>query len=161
MDLLKAKRGSETHSDFLDKLGNLLSAAEFDQMTGDEMVIHLFKESADAQMARIAMDILEKENPTMRKLKVKVKETENGVLYSQKKLWESSNIPEIKILQTMQFKDPQHEQVMGILRINHKKEYCKQKDNKINPTSNRANKGTDKKKTKRKKKTSKKAMENC
>ena len=84
MDLLKAKRGSETHSDFLDMLGNLLSAAEFDQMTGDEMVIHLFKESADAQMARIAMDILEKENPTMRKLKVKVKETENGVLYSKK-----------------------------------------------------------------------------
>ena len=37
-------------------------------------------------MARIAMDILEKENPTMRKLKVKVKETENGVLYSQKKI---------------------------------------------------------------------------
>ena len=78
MELLKAKRRSEKHSDFLDKLGNLLSVAEFDSMTGDEMVIPIFTESTDPHMARLVMDMPEKENPTMQSLKVKVKETENS-----------------------------------------------------------------------------------
>ena len=60
LQLLKAKRGSEKHSDFLDKLGNLLSVAEFDSMTGDEMVIHLFAECANPKMVRLAMDMLGK-----------------------------------------------------------------------------------------------------
>ena len=63
LELLKAKKGSEKHIGFLDKLGRLLSVAEFDSITGDEMVIHLFAESADTQMARLVMDMLEKENP--------------------------------------------------------------------------------------------------
>ena len=49
------------------------------------MGIQLFVESADTLMARNAMELLEKENPSMQKLKVKVKETENSIWYSQKK----------------------------------------------------------------------------
>ena len=36
-------------------------------------------EIADPQMARIAMELLEKENPTIQRLKVKAKEIENSV----------------------------------------------------------------------------------
>ena len=56
-----------------------MSVAELDSITGDEMGIHLFDECADNQMARLAMDLLAKENPTMQELKIKVKETENSI----------------------------------------------------------------------------------
>ena len=49
------------------------------------MVIHLFTDRADPQMARIAMAMLEKENPTIQKQEVKVNETENSVWYSSGK----------------------------------------------------------------------------
>ena len=76
VQFFKAKKGSEKHNNFLDRLGNLLSVVEFDSMTGDEMAIHLFDECAASQMSRIAIDLLAKENPTMQNLKIKVKETE-------------------------------------------------------------------------------------
>ena len=85
MDLLKTKQGQEKHSDYLDKLGNLFSVAEFEQMTGDESQIHVLIESADPQMARIALELLEKENSTIQRPKFKVKEIKNSVWYNQKK----------------------------------------------------------------------------
>ena len=42
-----------------------------------EFQIHLFLNSADAHMSKIATELLEKENPTMQQLKTKVKESEN------------------------------------------------------------------------------------
>ena len=63
----------------------MFSVAEYEQITEDEFQIHLFIESTDPQMARMAMDLLKTENPTMQCLKVKVKEIENSVWYNQKK----------------------------------------------------------------------------
>ena len=54
-------------------------------MTGDEFQIHMFIESAYSKMSKIATELLWTENPTMQKLKVKVKETEYSTWYSQKK----------------------------------------------------------------------------
>ena len=57
-------------------------------MTGDEFQIHLFIESANSQMAKMATKLLETEKPTMQRLQVKVKEMENSIWYSQKKEYE-------------------------------------------------------------------------
>ena len=53
MNLIQTKRGQEKHSDYLDKLIDLFSVAEYEQMSGDEFQIQLFIESADPQMARM------------------------------------------------------------------------------------------------------------
>ena len=49
------------------------SVAEYEDMTGDELQIHLFVESADSQNAKMATELLETENPTMQRLQVKSK----------------------------------------------------------------------------------------
>ena len=85
MALIQTKRGSERHSDFLEKISEKFSVAEYDEMSGDEFEIHLFIKSADTHMQKIATELLEKENPTMQQLKIKVKETENATWYNQKR----------------------------------------------------------------------------
>ena len=65
MKLLQTKRGSDKHSDFLERLKENYNVAEFEEMSGDEVQIHLFIREADAQMSRIATEILEKENPSV------------------------------------------------------------------------------------------------
>ena len=93
MNLIQIKSGQENHSDYLDKLSNLFSVVEYEQMSGYEFQIHLFIESANSQMAKTAMELLETENPTMQRLKVKVKEIENYVWYNQiKKIWKSTKL---------------------------------------------------------------------
>ena len=42
MILLNTKRGSDKHSDFLEKIVENYSLVEFEQMTGEELMIHLF-----------------------------------------------------------------------------------------------------------------------
>ena len=54
LQLLKVKRGNEQHSDFLYTIENLMSVAEFNKMTSNEMIIHLFAETADNTMSRLA-----------------------------------------------------------------------------------------------------------
>ena len=80
--LIQAKKESEIHSDFLEQISEKFSVAEYDEMTGDEFQIHLFIESPDAHMQKLATELLGKENSTMQKLKVKVKETENALWYN-------------------------------------------------------------------------------
>ena len=41
LQLLKAKRNNEKQSEFLNTLENLMSVAEFKEMTQDEMITHL------------------------------------------------------------------------------------------------------------------------
>ena len=50
MTLIQTKRGSEKHSDFLEKISDNYSMAEF-----DEFQIHLSINSADAHLSKIAM----------------------------------------------------------------------------------------------------------
>ena len=72
LQLLKAKRNSNKHSDFLYQLETLMSVAEFEEMSADEMVIHLFAETADAVMSKLALEILANIRPTVSDLRVKV-----------------------------------------------------------------------------------------
>ena len=78
MNRIQTKRGSERLNEYLEKISDLYSGAEYDDMTGDEFWIPLFIESADSHMQKIATVLLGTENPTMPKLKVKVKETKNA-----------------------------------------------------------------------------------
>ena len=78
MMLIQTKRGSEKHSDFLEKISENYSVAEYETISGDEFQIHLFINSAGAHMSKIALELLEKENPTMQQLKTRVTETENA-----------------------------------------------------------------------------------
>ena len=64
MLLLNTNRGSDKHSNFLEKIVENYSAIEFEQMTGEELQIHLFIRDADPQMSKIATEILEKDTPT-------------------------------------------------------------------------------------------------
>ena len=75
MILLQTKRGSDKHSDFLERISENYSVAEFEKMRGEELQIDLFIRDADPQMSKIATEILEKDTPTMQQLKTKVKET--------------------------------------------------------------------------------------
>ena len=59
MNLIQTKSEQEKHSDYLDKSSNLFSVAEYEQMSGGELQIYLFIESADPQMARMVMELLE------------------------------------------------------------------------------------------------------
>ena len=61
-----------------------MSVAEFDAMTADEMVIHLFAKCADSQIARLALDLLEGEKPTVTELSIKVKKTEYSIWYKSR-----------------------------------------------------------------------------
>jgi hypothetical protein len=61
----------------------LMSVAEFGDMSADEMVIHLFAETADNVMSKLALEILANIRPTVSDLRVKVTETENAIWYKQ------------------------------------------------------------------------------
>ena len=126
-------------------------------MSGNEFQIHLFIESADSQMAKMATELLETENPTMQRLKVKVKETKNSIWYRQKKEYRKmANFKKEKFCEPCNTKSECWGPCGICGRRNHQKEFCKFKDKANNQNANRVNKATNKKK---KKKTSKKAME--
>ena len=71
--------------EYLEKISELYSVTGYDNVTGDEFQIHLFIELADSHMQKIATQLWGTDNPTMEKLKVKVKETENATWYNQKR----------------------------------------------------------------------------
>ena len=50
-------------------------------MTKDEFLIHLFAESADMTISKIAMEILSSKKPTVADLRSKIAETENSLWY--------------------------------------------------------------------------------
>ena len=61
MILLNTKRGSDRHSDFLEKIVENYSVVEFEQMIGKELMIHLFIWDADPQISKLATEILKTE----------------------------------------------------------------------------------------------------
>ena len=77
LKLLQIRRGSDAHSDFIDKLREAASVIEFGKMTLDEFIIHLFIRDADQTMAKMAQEILTDEKPDINNLVNKIKEFEN------------------------------------------------------------------------------------
>ena len=55
------------------------------KMSLDEFLIHLFIRDADNVMAKMAQEILERENPSIHTVVNKIRETEAAVWYSNKK----------------------------------------------------------------------------
>ena len=82
---LQIRRGSNAHSDFIDKLREAASVIEFSKMSLDEFIIHLFIRDADSTMAKMAQEILKDEIPDIKNLVNKIKETENESWYKNKK----------------------------------------------------------------------------
>ena len=76
ISVVKAKRGSEKHSDFLYNLKNLMSVAEFTTMTSGEMFIYLFAETADNTISRPVLEILAGSKPSVTELRTKVMDLE-------------------------------------------------------------------------------------
>ena len=85
LKLLQIRRGSDAHSDYMDKLREVGSVIEFEKMSLDEFLIHLFIRDADSIMAKMAQEILEKENPNINMVANKIKETEAATWYNNKK----------------------------------------------------------------------------
>ena len=71
MVLLSTKRAGDKHSDFLEKIVEHYSVIEYDTMTGDELVIHLFVRDADQQMSNVAQEVLRSEKPTIHELQTR------------------------------------------------------------------------------------------
>ena len=60
----------------MDKLREAGSVIEFEKMSLDEFLIHLFIRDVDSTMAKMAQEILERENPNINMVVNKIKETE-------------------------------------------------------------------------------------
>ena len=69
LQLLKARRNQTRHTEFIFQLEKLMSVAEFDKMTPDEMIIHLFAETADSTMSKIALETLSSCSPSIADLR--------------------------------------------------------------------------------------------
>ena len=141
--------------------------AEYDEMTGDEFQVHLFIESANAHMRKLATEVLGKENQTMQQLKVMVIETKNALWYNQKKDYgKMANVRKgNKFCKPCNNKMHSEADCWGPCghcgRRNHQTAYCKFKESSSpNQTAERASKGTEKSKKKNKKTSKKATIEN-
>ena len=94
----------------------------------------MFIELADSQMAKMATELLETENPTMQILQVKVKEMENSIWYIEKKEYRKMvNFRKEKFCKPCNSKTHTESECWGpcsfCIRKNHQKKFCKFKDN--------------------------------
>ena len=78
---LHLKRGSDAHSDFAERLRQEGSVIEFDKLTLDERLIHLFARDADSQMFKMALELLKQEKPSFQELINICKEIEASQWY--------------------------------------------------------------------------------
>ena len=74
--ILQLKRGSDAHSDFAERLRQEGSVIEFEKMSLDEFLIHLFARDSDSQMSKMALELLEQEKPNFQTHINKCKEIE-------------------------------------------------------------------------------------
>ena len=80
---MKAKRApNEKHGEWIERLRILAEVAELENITVDELGIHVFLESADQTMSKLAIDELGKENPSLKRLTNSVKGTESSQWYN-------------------------------------------------------------------------------
>ena len=85
MTLLKLALSKRTgrHSDHLMKLERHMEVIDWENMTKDQFLIHLFAEGCSCNvMSKLAMEVLSSDNPTVADLRKKISETENSLWYS-------------------------------------------------------------------------------
>ena len=170
LQLLKAKRNAGKHSDFLFTLETLMGVSEFDSMTPDEMVLHLFAEHADNTMSKIALDILAKTKPTVDELRHQVAVTENAIWYKQKDGFQGKvAYSGERFCVDCKSKSHSTQECWGLCdtcgRRGHKSQNCRQNPNRSGdggqgpPAPPRAQSAQEKKKKKKKKKKAKTAAD--
>ena len=83
--LLQTRRGSDAHSDFMHKLRETGSVIEYDKMSLDEFLIHLFIRHADNIRAKMAQEILERDNPSIHMVVNKIKRNSQQQRFKERK----------------------------------------------------------------------------
>ena len=81
MALLKLALEKKTgrHSDHLMKLERHMEVIDWESMTKDQFLIHLFAEGCSCNvMSKLAMEVLSSDKPTVADLRKKIAETENS-----------------------------------------------------------------------------------
>ena len=58
MEFLRERRGNSTHSEFLQRLEERIELIEFESLTKQSLVSHIFMEDSDLEMTRINTAIL-------------------------------------------------------------------------------------------------------
>ena len=85
MSLLKLALAKKTgrHSDHLMKLERHMEVIDWESMTKDQFLIHLFAEGCSCNvMSKLAMEVLSSDKPTVADLRKKIAETENSLWYA-------------------------------------------------------------------------------
>ena len=150
----------------MERLKEAYSVAEFDKMSRDEFMIHLLIREANAEMAKIALKILERENPSIHMLVNKIKETEVAVWYNHnKEFGRMANMRAPKFCKPCDSKTHNESECWGPCEIcgqrNHQSKYCRYKNAQpqpqVNPQPQRADKAAAKGKKNRKRRTGKKS----
>ena len=85
MKVLREKKGTLKHSEFLSNLERSIGVSEWEKMSIDEFTIHYFVEQSDSILAKEGLEILGKPNPTVAELRSRVAEIENSSWYGTAK----------------------------------------------------------------------------
>ena len=75
------KHQNETSTDFLRRVRRNLEVAEVSSMTTEELGMHIFIESSDKIIAKLAIDELQKQSPSLDDLENAVQTTEVSAWY--------------------------------------------------------------------------------
>ena len=79
MEFLRERRGNSTHSEFFQRLEERIELIEFESLTKQSLVSHIFMEDSDLEMTRITTAILaETPGGNLDKLRTEVKTTESS-----------------------------------------------------------------------------------
>ena len=81
MDLLKMRRGSQDHSQWLHKLEAAIELTKYEEWSKEKMIVHLFLESADTEMSKLATTMLSKDTVNLSELRIQIRAIENSVWY--------------------------------------------------------------------------------
>ena len=81
MDLLKMRRGSQDHSQWLYKLETAIELTKYEEWSKEKMIVHLFLESADTEMSKLATAMLAKDTVSLSELRMQIRAIENSVSY--------------------------------------------------------------------------------
>ena len=79
MQLLKTKESQIKHTEYLNQLENLMGIAKFENMTSDEMIIHIFIENPDSTMSKIGIKILTSDQPSVTELRSRITTAEKAI----------------------------------------------------------------------------------